>query len=247
MATRTVYLSKDVYFVCMAHAQMSEKEEVIGILLGNIDSNCAHIYDLCVLERSDKHKDRVEISPEQLAFASSYAEDLTKRHGTLFRVVGWYHSHPHITVHPSAVDLRTQESYQLLDPGFVGLIFNCFGKEADGHMENQVVSFRSQDLTEVNIPTYIVVPSVPVDVLSKLVDIHNVLKREERAYYDEACKGGDLNVLYSSSVYNKSLTKLIEYGYLPLIYALKQKLENNRKILNDLKQQQQQQQQQYQY
>lgn len=114
-------------------------------------------------------------------------------------------------------------------------------------MENQVVSFRSQDLTEVNIPTYIVVPSVPVDVLSKLVDIHNVLKREERAYYDEACKGGDLNVLYSSSVYNKSLTKLIEYGYLPLIYALKQKLENNRKKLNDLKQQQQQQQQQYQY
>jgi proteasome lid subunit RPN8/RPN11 len=29
--------------------------------------------------------------------------------GNELRVMGWYHSHPHITVHPSAVDLRTQE------------------------------------------------------------------------------------------------------------------------------------------
>jgi len=29
--------------------------------------------------------------------------------GDELRVMGWYHSHPHITVHPSAVDLRTQE------------------------------------------------------------------------------------------------------------------------------------------
>ena len=27
--------------------------------------------------------------------------------------MGWYHSHPHITVHPSAVDLRTQEPVQI--------------------------------------------------------------------------------------------------------------------------------------
>ena len=32
------------------------------------------------------------------------------------RVLGWYHSHPRITVHPSAVDLRTQVSRQSLLP-----------------------------------------------------------------------------------------------------------------------------------
>ena len=243
MATKIVYLSKDVYFVCMTHAQMSEKEEIMGLLIGNIVQNTAYIYDLCVLERSDKRKDRVEISPEQLASASAYAESLSQIHGVTFRVVGWYHSHPHITVHPSSVDLRTQEAYQQLDTGFVGLIFNCFGKEADGHMENQVVAFRSQDLTEVNIPLVVIASPVPVDVLSKLVDILNVLKSEELAYRKEAAsKGGDLDVLHSSAVYNKSLTKLVEYGYLPLIRVLKQRLEANKREIEELKKQQDEQQ-----
>lgn len=80
------------------------------------------------------------------------------------RVIGWYHSHPHITVMPShvgedykwyskqptscvliselwkhrpnlakkllvPVDVRTQRMYQMLDPGFVGLIFSCFNED----------------------------------------------------------------------------------------------------------------------
>jgi hypothetical protein len=73
------------------------------------------------------------------------------------RVIGWYHSHPHITVLPSAVgtarrgtpcgaeraserasahaslcraaDVRTQSTYQLLDEGFVGLIFSVFDQD----------------------------------------------------------------------------------------------------------------------
>ena len=238
MATKLVYLSKDVYFVCMAHAQMSEKEEVMGLLLGNVVDSCAHIYDLCVLERSDKRKDRVEISPEQLTAAFTHAESLSQRHGRVFRVVGWYHSHPHITVHPSGVDLGTQEAYQRMDPGFVGLIFNCFGKEADGHMENHVVAFRSQGLAEVNIPLYVVYPTVPLDVLGKLVDVQCVLKREEETCYKEASKGGDLDFVHSSAVYQKNLTKLIEHGYLPLIDALRQRLESNKKVLEAMSAQQ---------
>ncbi|MEE6528218.1 hypothetical protein FKM82_030299 [Ascaphus truei] len=46
--------------------------------------------------------------------------------GRPMRVVGWYHSHPHITVWPSHVDVRTQAMYQMMDVGFVGLIFSCF-------------------------------------------------------------------------------------------------------------------------
>ena len=42
------------------------------------------------------------------------------------QVLGWYHSHPHITVWPSHVDVGTQADYQLMDSNFIGLIFSCF-------------------------------------------------------------------------------------------------------------------------
>lgn len=71
-------------------------------------------------------QDRVEASPEQLAAASSTAERLTKQTGRRTRVVGWVHSHPHITVLPSHVDVATQAAYQQLDASFVGLITSAF-------------------------------------------------------------------------------------------------------------------------
>jgi BRCA1/BRCA2-containing complex subunit 3 len=50
----------------------------------------------------------VEISPEQLSVALTEIERLAKLTGGTLRVVGWYHSHPHITVRPSHVDVHTQ-------------------------------------------------------------------------------------------------------------------------------------------
>ncbi|VDN12757.1 unnamed protein product [Dibothriocephalus latus] len=41
-------------------------------------------------------------------------------------VVGWYHSHPHITPFPSDVDLKIQTNFQHLDRNFIGLIFSVF-------------------------------------------------------------------------------------------------------------------------
>uniref|UniRef100_A0A2K5CZ76 BRCA1/BRCA2-containing complex subunit 3 n=1 Tax=Aotus nancymaae TaxID=37293 RepID=A0A2K5CZ76_AOTNA len=63
-----------------------------------------HIHSVIILRRSDKRKDRVEISPEQLSAASTEAEiSLLVNRSRPMRVVGWYHSHPHITVWPSHV------------------------------------------------------------------------------------------------------------------------------------------------
>lgn len=73
-------------------------------------------------------QDRVEASPEQMARCSAKAERFSHESGTLTRVVGWYHSHPHITVLPSHVDVRTQAMYQMLDPGFIGLIISTFNE-----------------------------------------------------------------------------------------------------------------------
>lgn len=53
-------------------------------------------------------QDRVESSPEQMAACSALAEHVSSSTGLPTRVVGWYHSHPHITVLPSHVDVNTQ-------------------------------------------------------------------------------------------------------------------------------------------
>lgn len=58
-----------------------------------------------ILHRSDKQPDRVEISAEQLCEAAMYAEQLEQQLNRPMRVLGWYHSHPHITVWPSHVGM----------------------------------------------------------------------------------------------------------------------------------------------
>ncbi|NXB49095.1 BRCC3 deubiquitinase, partial [Leucopsar rothschildi] len=162
MAVQAVHLEADAFLVCLNHALSTEKEEVMGLCIGEVPpaegrprggagggaayagcglrgavdtSRIVHIHSVIILRRSDKRKDRVEISPEQLSAASTEAEisfsreqarQLAEMTGRPMRVVGWYHSHPHITVWPSHVDVRTQAMYQMMDQGFVGLIFSCF-------------------------------------------------------------------------------------------------------------------------
>ncbi|KAH8028263.1 hypothetical protein HPB51_014218 [Rhipicephalus microplus] len=106
MSTVRVNLSADVYMVCLSHALSTEKEEVMGLLIGEVSAKefriacqsrihawsltslvavgrqiaqidemkVAHISAVILLRRSDKRKDRVEISPEQLSDASTQAE-----------------------------------------------------------------------------------------------------------------------------------------------------------------------------
>ncbi|KAG7581460.1 MPN domain [Arabidopsis suecica] len=102
--------------------------------------------------RSDRQKDRVETNPEQLAAASAQADRMTISTGRTTRVIGWYHSHPHITVLPSHVDVRTQAMYQLLDSGFIGLIFSCFSEDANKVGRIQVIAFQSSDGKPNSIP-----------------------------------------------------------------------------------------------
>ncbi len=70
----------------------------------------------------------MEASPEQLSRCAAAAEQFSQQGGVRTRVIGWYHSHPHITVLPSHVDIKTQATYQMLDDGFVGLIFSTFNQ-----------------------------------------------------------------------------------------------------------------------
>ncbi|XP_010254341.1 PREDICTED: uncharacterized protein LOC104595340 [Nelumbo nucifera] len=150
MSLTCVKMSEDVWLTCLTHALSTETEEIMGLLLGDIQylnngSATALIWGASPQTRSDRRKDRVETNPEQLAAASAQAERMTLATGRTTRVIGWYHSHPHITVLPSHVDVRTQAMYQLLDSGFIGLIFSCFSEDAHKVGRIQVIAFQSLD------------------------------------------------------------------------------------------------------
>ncbi|CAI5476041.1 unnamed protein product [Closterium sp. Yama58-4] len=161
-----------LWLTCATHALSTEAEEIMGLLLGDIHYDhsgripvvSAKIWGAAPQVRADRRKDRVETTPEQLAAASAEAERMSAATGMRTRVIGWYHSHPHITVHPSHVDdskhpmclfpslsvwcpsdVRTQGMYQMLDEGFVGLIFSAFNR-ASSHAQAgqlQAVAFQS--------------------------------------------------------------------------------------------------------
>ena len=86
-----------------------------GLLLGtkvNYADGTVKIHCLASMtnQRKTKEKDWVEIDPMQLSEAMGEAEFLTQeaKGSVQIDVVGWYHSHPNITVFPSQVDINTQ-------------------------------------------------------------------------------------------------------------------------------------------
>lgn len=151
MSLAKVVVSWDAFSPCLAHALSNEKEEIMGLLLGHVDqNNIAIIRRSLVLQRKVKKKDRVEISYESLALASTIAEQLSDADSSEgmqkqpLRILGWYHSHPHITCFPSHVDVKTQGSYQQLESAFVGLIFSVFDK---GNLE--ICAFQALQIDSV--------------------------------------------------------------------------------------------------
>ncbi|MEW5304641.1 MAG: hypothetical protein WDW36_007238 [Sanguina aurantia] len=141
----------EALLACLSHAFTTEHEEIMGLLLGDTIAGGASGEDLVTRiwiaypqVRTDRRRDRVETSPEQMARCSAHAEKLSQVTGVRTRVVGWYHSHPHITVLPSHVDLKTQALYQMLDPNFVGLIFSVFNGDRATQMNTmQATAFRA--------------------------------------------------------------------------------------------------------
>uniref|UniRef100_A0A3Q7HT16 MPN domain-containing protein n=1 Tax=Solanum lycopersicum TaxID=4081 RepID=A0A3Q7HT16_SOLLC len=149
MALTSVKMTEEVWLTCLSHALSTETEEIMGLLLGDTQQSkngsvTALIWGALPQPRCDRRKDRVETNPEQLT-AASVKHRMTLATGRTTRVIGWYHSHPHITVLPSHVDVRTQAMYQLLDAGFIGLIFSCFSEDAQKVGRIQVIAFQSLD------------------------------------------------------------------------------------------------------
>ncbi|XP_005091457.1 lys-63-specific deubiquitinase BRCC36 isoform X2 [Aplysia californica] len=238
MSLKCVNLESDVYLVCLTHALSTEREEIMGLLIGEVDEERAlHISSVVILRRSDKQPDRVEISPEQQSDASIKAEQLAKELNRPLRVVGWYHSHPHITVWPSHVDLRTQASYQQMDDGFVGLIFSVFNEDKVSKFNKiQVTCFQSRQINSefhrAEVPLN-VVPTCQIGpaCLSSLVELPKILLQEEDEAYARVSDPADQDLLtrvHNASVFTKSLCHVMEVVSGPLLHSLEQRLQANK-------------------
>lgn len=91
---------------CLYHSYLTQSEEIAGLLLGFKEYDeegklIVYCYASITNQRKTKEKDRVEIDTMQLYEAIHEAEALSKECELKTEVVGWYHSHPNITVFPS--------------------------------------------------------------------------------------------------------------------------------------------------
>ena len=187
-AIKKVFLDSDVFTACLHHCLTSEKEEVLGLLIGKVvfalielyltivrqvdEASFCHVLASIVMHRSDKQPDRVEISAPQLCIATAYADKLSVGLGESVRVIGWYHSHPHITVWPSHVDVNTQFTYQMLD-SFVGLIFAVYQNDP-GSAGNTVPLTGFQSVEDPTHPGRVVRKDIELQIVNKPMKLFNL-------------------------------------------------------------------------
>ena len=160
---KEVLILSSVYTSCFTHALTTDREEVMGVLLGEVlhadgtvssttplptsgtTKKVARVWGCRAIQRNDKRKDRVEIAPEHLAQATDEAEQCARTVNRHTRVIGWYHSHPCITPYPSHVDLRCQQTFQQMESGWVGLIFSVFHTDSNQTGSAVLHSFQTNE------------------------------------------------------------------------------------------------------
>ncbi|KAL1774736.1 lys-63-specific deubiquitinase BRCC36 isoform X2 [Sigmodon hispidus] len=260
---QAVHLESDAFLVCLNHALTTEKEEVMGLCIGELNDHSGtevttvagkmdairfvHIHSVIILRRSDKTKDRVEISPEQLSAASIRAERSAEQTGRPMRVVGWYHSHPHITVWPSHVDVRTQAMYQMMDQSFVGLIFACFIEDKPTKTGRvlytcfqSVQDPNSSEYERIEIPVHIVPHTTIRKVcLESSIELPEILCQEEQDAYRRIHRLRHLDSvtkIHNGSVFTKHLCSQMSTVCGPLLQWLENRLQQNQQHLQELEQ-----------
>ncbi|KAL1230191.1 Diacylglycerol kinase epsilon [Trichinella pseudospiralis] len=196
-----VYLSSEAYLVCLIHAYTNEREEVMGLLIGYTDeeTGCCYVTNTVQLKRLVKRRDRVEMTPETLSEAITYADNLNAMNDSLdesvrkkpVRVIGWYHSHPHITVYPSGVDNHTQCEYQnALDPMWIGIIFSVYNTdERSGIGRLNYLAFQSFEDGYHSVPVMIVPklePAVDSTVIERIGALTELCFAEESDAFEKA-------------------------------------------------------------
>lgn len=228
---KKVELQTDVYMTCLQHALSTEKFEVMGLLIGDTVNGVARIIAMIILRRLDKKKDRVEISPEQLMKAVTEADRLTEVLKRPVHVLGWYHSHPHITVCPSRVDVRTQATYQMMDDAFVGLIFSVFSESKETkEQEIALTCFQSHNEEATEIPLEIVyTPIISNICLKTMTDLLKILVQEEEEMAETYQNHQDILAnIHNTAVRTRSLVHITDIITKPLVLTFEKRIALNK-------------------
>uniref|UniRef100_A0AAY5K5N6 JAB1/MPN/MOV34 metalloenzyme domain-containing protein n=1 Tax=Esox lucius TaxID=8010 RepID=A0AAY5K5N6_ESOLU len=245
MAVSAVHLESDAFLVCMNHALSTEKEEVMGLCIGEVDTNrIVHIHSVIILRRSDKRKDRVEISPEQLSSAATEAEISFLQ--TWSRPSFLYHINPTMLVFTVIEnDVRTQAMYQMMDQGFVGLIFSCFIEDKNTKTGRvlytcfqSVQAQKGSEYERIEIPIHV----VPHEAIGKVclesaVELPRILCQEEQDTYRKIHSLTHLDPItkiHNGSVFTKNLCSQMSAVSGPLLQWLEDRLEQNKQSIIEL-------------
>lgn len=249
-----VQITTEAYSSCLNHALLTDQEEVMGLLIGNSvkreNKNIIHIFATICLNRNCKQKDRVEFDEVQIAQAVETAEELKKENQIQANVIGWYHSHPKITVPPSNVDLQTQKSQQYQGT-FVGLIISCFSTDTNNINKINFVAFQAKKDNYSLVPHYIEVEFVnEIEIFGNSWSntantaityssiLKNLLNEEEDQYNKEKkmIDNDDIinNVLLLSSR-QSLLCKIIQNVSAPYVNCLNSEIENLKYYLQHIK------------
>ena len=169
--------------------------------------------------------DRVEISDVELVEAQTFAESLGAK------VVGWYHSHPNITVPPSHVDLRTQANYQNMDQHFVGLIFSVFNFDRKTSTDTkEAIAFQTTSGGDCRYVTLAVGRDQAGERMEEMAiqavtSIPGILKVEEEEEYDKmtGTRPDPLTLLHNRAVLLSQLAKQSALITAPILSALEER------------------------
>ena len=81
MSVEKVILSSDAFRGLLAHSFVTDEEEVLGLLFGDIQGSSVRIWGSLSLQRNCKEKDRVEVEGVQLSAAMDQADELSQMVG----------------------------------------------------------------------------------------------------------------------------------------------------------------------
>ncbi|XP_050427013.1 lys-63-specific deubiquitinase BRCC36-like [Adelges cooleyi] len=241
-----VFISDEVLLMCHNLALLTEKEEVAALLIGEkiITENgtTVSVSALSIPPRGEIKKDRVEIMSEDLVAAMEDAKQLSRAKGANLNVIGWYHSHPHITVWPSNVDLQTQLNLQNMDSCFLGIICSSYNTDPTTMMkEMNMVCFQSKRIDGLVHRVDIKFHVIPTACTSQL-SLGIIVKHIETLYdeliknYNQANEGNacPMTQLHNDSVYTLLGIHMLETVAKPMLQMLETQRESSTKRVQRL-------------
>ena len=179
-----------------------------------------------IFRRVTKERDRVEIDVEDMVAAREYADSLPGER----RVVGWYHSHPRITVPPSHVDLGTQANWQNMDKDFVGLIFSVFNRDGKtGGDIKEAIAFQTVGgacrYVKLSVGRGEMMEGDEESAIDVLTNIPDIFKAEQIEECGKVTGGTEdpLSLIHNKSVLMCQLSRQAEVLTLPILTALQER------------------------